>query len=228
MKILLKTCCFILISSLNLLEATTAYFTPPESWKEVDPKHLSPLVQMGYVGKGKEGFSPSINIAKEPIDQMSQKEYLQIVKKLHKDHPGTSWRHLGSLQTQSGKADLTEITVENHLGTVKLLQCIIAKNGYAHILTGASSSKEFGKFRQIFTQSFRSFAVVQDLMEAIQNPAKKTAVQQKLLSLKQLLKSSISAKEKEKAALGFHQYLVDECKEQGKYWQYLMIKQLQN
>lgn len=211
-----------------LFSQGTAYFIPPKGWKEIDPNSLTPFVQMGYVGKGASSFAPSINIAEESVGTISQKEYLDIVKKLHTANPSTSWRRLGPLQTKIGKAELTEITIQNSGSKIKMLQCIFLRDGQAHIITGASDGTEFGKFRKIFTSVFLSFNVTTDLVRELKDPTREQKIGQYFTHLTSLLqKATVSEKEKKANVLDFHAYLTNECPEQGSYWHYLVLKELE-
>src|SRR5271163_2722042 len=85
-----------------------AYFLPPAGWEIADPKFLAKRVQIAFLKKKKEGFSPSINLAIEQVE-ISEKEYLNAVKIIHEGDRNNRWRLLGKVRTAAGIAQLTEI-----------------------------------------------------------------------------------------------------------------------
>lgn len=214
---------------LFLLAQPTAYFHPPETWKEMDPRSLPSSIKIGYVGKGKKHISPSINLATEDITGMSQQEYTDLVKNLHKSNPLTSWRKLGSLKTLAGKAHLSEITRENPAGKIKMLQCILVKDKLAYVMTGGSSPEEFGALRKEFLSCFQSLTLSQDLLKDLNDSTKESKIAYRMEQLKKMLQGkNVSRKTKEKNLLDFYDFLSKECSEKGAYWRYLVVKSLKD
>lgn len=191
------------------------------------PKNLTSFVQMGYVEPRRASFAPSINIAEEEVEDCSQKEYVQIVQDLYANKKSASSRKLGAIKTKVGRADLLEVTMQKGSFTVKMLQCILVRKGKAHIMTGACLDKEWSALRPAFVEAFRSFKVVEDLLEDLSDPSRKEKIEKTLQTLASILQDpSFPQKAKEDKVLEFHAHLAKECKEQGSYWHYLVVQKL--
>ena len=135
------------------------FFIPPSNWRLADPKKLSPMVEMCFLGKGKTSFYPSVNIATEAID-ISGKEYISIVVKMHKDDPNIEFRTLGKIKTKAAVADLFELTTKTSFGTVKMLQMIVVKDNNAYVLTGSMHIDEFKTLSRSILKAFQSFQIL--------------------------------------------------------------------
>jgi hypothetical protein len=134
------------------------YFVPPKGWREAKPDQLSSHVRVGFVGKGKSSFSPSLNLALEEV-AISAEKYVEVVKKLHQADKKNAWRDLGKIQTRSGEAHLTAIDTKTEFGPVRLMQMILVKDGMAYVLTGAALKDEFSPLYKEFQGAFQSLTI---------------------------------------------------------------------
>lgn len=197
------------------------YFIPPKKWQCADPTALSAHVEAGFFTKGKKGFHPSINLAKEKID-ISLKEYVQCVKKIHLSDPNTSWRDLGSFKTKAGKGKLTEISVKNQWGNIRMLQLIMINNNTAYILTGACLKEEFSSLRKEMLRSFRSLNVTNDLIGSIPEANVREEVKSRLHQLKAREKKDLISKDWKK----LQKTITSKCIDLGPHFQFVLIKEL--
>jgi hypothetical protein len=193
------------------------FFNPPTKWKLADPKYLSPMVEVCFLGKSNTSFHPSINIATEQL-VISQEEYLLIVKQIHQDDPNISYKEFGKLKTKAGIADLFELTSNSKFGVIKMLQAILVKDNKAYVLTGSMHNSEFKNISQIILKALKSFDIVSDLYCNIQNSEKKQLLEKTIKDLKGL--KSIKDKKWKK----FEKTVMKEFSMQGSYWQLLVIK----
>jgi hypothetical protein len=138
-------------------ESSTVTFTPPTGWRFADSKELPPNVKVMVVGKGKKEYPPSINLATEKYNG-TLKDYLKTVKAIN-DSQSTSWKDLGTIQTASGNASLSQIDTKTTWGDVRMMHVIIIKDGTAYILTAASLTEEFPKFYKDFFNALRSLRI---------------------------------------------------------------------
>ena len=242
------TCLFFFC--INLYSEPFYYFVPPTKWQVVDPEALSKRVKIGFVCHSNKSFPPSINLALEKID-ITQAEYIQIVKKLHQADASNQWRDLGFLKTQSGNAHLGQLDTKNHWNQLKMLQSILVKDGYAFIMTGVARKKDFTKFQDEFLKMFRSLTVTKDLYSSIEDPKKKVLLIEQMTQLKEDCLSQVSEafskpnlneddkfvmlshlfSEKsfyKKYLLPFEQFLDKYYSREGLYWQIHVIHQLQD
>lgn len=188
------------------------YFDPPSDWDCADPKALSSLVQVGFVGKGKKLFRPSLNLALEEID-CGMKEYLKAVKEIHESDPHTRWRDLGALRTKAGEARLTEISRKTKWGDVRMLQSILIHQNKAYILTGAVLRDEFSEQYKPLLKAMRSMRITDDLISVVENTDLRKKLEKACISLKN-----------EKDTDSFQKFVLDEYKDMGMHWQILMVK----
>lgn len=129
-------------------------FTPPEGWKLVDAKSLSPSVKAMVIGKGEHEFPPSINLATEPYAR-SLNDYLKKVKEVNQAD-GADWKSLGSIQTQAGEGNLSQVDLPTQWGDVRMMHVILLKNNTIYILTASALKSEFPKFYKDFFTSLQS------------------------------------------------------------------------
>ena len=129
-------------------------FTPPEGWMIADVKILPERVQMMAVGKGPSPFPPSLNLSSESY-KGNLKQYLKTVKEMNASQ-GYVWKDLGTIQTQAGKGDLSQVDTQTTWGIVRLMHVILVKNGRVTILTASALKDEFSLFYQDFFASMRS------------------------------------------------------------------------
>ncbi len=193
------------------------FFVPPNKWKLVDPKQLSPMVEVCFFGKGKTAFHPSINIATEEID-IPGSEYVSIVVKMHRDDPNIEFRELGKIKTKSNIADLFELTTKTNFGPVKMLQAVIIKDAKAYVLTGSMHTDEFKTMSKTILKTFQSFQIVDSLINCVNDQVKK----QKLEKAIEGLANSKSTKDKDWKK--FEKIVLKDFKELGEFWQLQVMK----
>ncbi|MBA3720976.1 MAG: hypothetical protein H0W88_01075 [Parachlamydiaceae bacterium] len=157
------------------LEEEIVIFTPPPSWNVADSSSLPPSVKIMVVGKGDKTFPPSLNLSTEPY-KGSLKQYLRIVKSMN-DSQGYVWKDLGSITTEAGPANLSQVDTKNQWGDVRLMHVILIKNGKVYILTASALKDEFPKFYQEFFKSMRSLRVNKNIFETVSDPKKKAILQ---------------------------------------------------
>jgi hypothetical protein len=206
--------CLLFLAYLSSASAI-AYFTPPSGWEGAQPKHLSPHVHVGFLGKGKSDFRPSINFASEEVD-VSLKDYVKAVKELHKADPNMKWRDLGKFVSKAGEGRLAEIGTTSPWGDVRLLQLIVVKDKMAYILTGSALKSESIELQSELLQAFQSLTVAADLFESLE-PAKKQLFSRLLSQLKGAEPESAAWKELQTALKG--------CPEMGDYWPLLVLNE---
>ena len=66
-------------------------FSPPKNWQVAKPGSLAPKVKIGFFGKTKHAFPPSINLTEEPT-QVDMPTYLKAVQKLYERDKDIRWR----------------------------------------------------------------------------------------------------------------------------------------
>jgi hypothetical protein len=171
-------------------------------------------VKMAFVDKAKkEGFCPSLNLAIENVEG-TLNEYLSDVKAIHEQDRNNRWRKLGKVRTLAGDAQLTEIDTLSNLGPVRMLQLILIKEGSAYIMTAAALKKDFCSYYRDFQEAFHSLNVTHDLLDAIPQLERKTAIKherEKLISSPQEFSS-------------FQKMVLEDFKDMGLFWQTLTIE----
>ena len=187
---------------LSFFLAAHCLFTPPSNWEIADPKTPSKHSIVGFIDKSKSGFCPSINLTYEKVT-IPTEEYLAIVAKNAKAKK-QQWKHLGTIETQSGPAQLIEIETKNNLGSIRLLQALLRQGDDLFILTAGTLKKEFGKHSVFIEQAMRSMNLCDDLLALVTDE-----------DLRATLRSS------DKAVL---QKKVIQHKELGRVWQILMLR----
>lgn len=143
-------------------------FTPPAGWMLVDPSTLPKRVKTMVIGKAPTAYSPSLNLSTEPYAG-TLKQYLKIVKNIN-TAKGYDWKDLGTIQTQSGTASLSQVDTKTQAGVVRLMHVILVKNGNVYILTAAALKNEFSIFYKDFFASMRSLKVAKDAYEVVTDP----------------------------------------------------------
>lgn len=200
------------------LSASLPHFLPPTNWQAATPSTLSSYVQIGFIGKGASEFRPSVNFATEAVD-VSLKQYVKAVKKIHAEEVNTSWRDLGKFMMQAGEGRLTEMTSASPWGEVKILQALFVKDGTAYIITGAALKQEFEQFQLDFLKTFRSFSLLQDLFSPLPSE-KRTKFDALFTKWNEVLAEEIQEKQWQDL-----QKEIVNCSEMGAYWQFLVLKE---
>jgi hypothetical protein len=129
-------------------------FKPPSGWKQAEQSALPAHVHLMVVGKGARDFPPSISLASETYSG-SLKQYLNVIKKLNAAK-GNEWKDLGSIQTEAGKASLSQTDSSSQWGKVKMMHVILKKEDTIYILTAAALKEEFPQFYKEIFSSLRS------------------------------------------------------------------------
>ena len=189
-----------------------AFFIPPKDWEIADPKKLSKHVDVGFIGKQKNSFRPSINLASEKT-LSTLKEYVKAIKTLNQKDKNSSLRELGEINTQSGKAALLEITKKNSFGDLRLLQQVFIHKKRAYILTAAAKKEDFNGYQKEIISSLQSFKITSDLLSEIKDTQKKALLEQKIEEYKSLKNIKI-----------LQDFVLDNFNDLGPYWKILVLK----
>jgi len=131
-------------------------FVPPEGWKSVDAKLLSPNVKALVIGQAGT-YPPSINLATENYSG-TFKEYLKIVRSIG-ERKGTNWRDLGAFKTNAGEGRLTQLDTKSEWGDTRMINLILLKDGTVYILTAAALKSDFAAYYQVFFDTLRSLQI---------------------------------------------------------------------
>ena len=191
------------------------YFVPPENWKSADPAKLSKYVSIGFIGKSKTSFKPSINLATEKTDA-SLKQYVKAIKESYKNDKKVTFTQIGKIENQiNGETILIEIDKRSSLGEICLLQCITKKNDDMFVMTGAVLKEELLKFKDEFFKSFKSLKTTDDLILELKENSQIATLKQKINELK----------EKKISTGDFEKLIEEKYNNLGSYWKILVLKQ---
>lgn len=207
-----------------ILFAVFPFFFPPSDWQCAQPKHRSPHVQIGFVGKGSTDFCPSINLATEEVD-ISLKEYVKAVKGTHLSKSHTTWRDLGKFSMKAGEGRLTEIGEISPWGDVTMLQALFVKDTTAYILTAAVLKKDFPRFKEEILQSLQSFDLVADLFSPLSDKKKRLKLQHLFSTLGHFSSEENIASRQREQWEQLQKTILEECSEMGGYWHFLALKE---
>lgn len=194
-----------------LFGQTYPLFTPPPHWALAHPDTLAKRALVGFLDTRQSGFCPSITLTTEKTD-LAPDQYLQIVQDNCKKKR-QSWRHLGSLQTQAGLAELTELEVKTQFGPARIMQAILFKDGVAYILTAGALKKEFARHAASIEKSFTSFTLTDDLFSLIQDET----LQEQLRTGWQKKRTGLESK-------AFEYLVLKECASLGAVWQMFVLQ----
>lgn len=192
-------------------------FIPPQGWEIAELKTDSPHVKIGFLGKGKTDFRPSMNLALEEGVDVSFKEYVNLVKNLQKADRTSSLRDLGAFPVACGNGRLLEISTKTAWGDIKILQvlCMVEENVY--ILTASVLKEEFPQFQKQILQSFRTLQLSDDLFSQIEDVKKREKFSAFFKAL-----GTTQEKDLEWEKLKDE---VSENKQLGPYWAFLILKE---
>jgi hypothetical protein len=143
---------------LSVLFGANVEFTPPPGWLSADAALLPNHVKAMVIGKGAHELPPSINLGCEDY-KGSLKDYLKIVKEFNKSQ-GDPWIDLGTIETKSGPASLSQVDMSSEWGTIRQMHVILLKDEVVYILTAAALKEEFPKFYSAFFDSLKSLQVL--------------------------------------------------------------------
>ncbi len=213
---------FMMLSPLLFCAETSsagiALFTPPNDWKQADPKDLSPHIKTMVVGpKLQNDMPPTMNLMIEPYSG-TLKSYLKNVKKINDAH-GDSWKDLGTLKTKSGEASLSQVEIRSKWGGEKLMHAIIVKNGYAYVLTATAAKSEFGRFYQQFYSALRSLQIYDHLFDLIQDPLQKENLEKAIASIKSAFETTFKSQMANETRNFSKEELFQSSGFQNDYWQ---------
>lgn len=195
-------------------------FIPPKEWI-INPNTLpSSRVKISFFTKAKKHFCPSINLIEEQVSSSIEK-YMKTIQKLYEVNGENCFRRLGTLKTKAGIAHLISLDTETPLGKARVLQSIFLKGGTAYILTGAVLQEDFGLYQKDLIDSFRSFSLEPDVYDYVKNDLKKNNLIDRIKNL-----SHANTKDPSKWE-PFKSFITQEFKEEGPYWQFLILEQTQ-
>ncbi|WP_059359888.1 hypothetical protein [Parachlamydia acanthamoebae] len=157
------------ISSESVSELELITFTPPNGWRIADSKELPKHVKIMVVGQGEREFSPSINLATEHYTR-SLNDYLKRIKEINQSQ-GVEWKNLGSIHTDAGEANLSQVDEKTQWGDLRMMHVVLVKDETAYILTAAALKDEFPKFYKDFFASLKSLRFIKEQQKPAENQA---------------------------------------------------------
>jgi hypothetical protein len=200
----------------SLLKAEAfSYFTPPKEWEIASPENKQSHVRIGFLGKGKKDFRPTLNLAVEKVGEISLVDYLKAVKEIHTRNPQNRWRQLGKIRTYSGEATLTEIDTKTESGELRMMQMVFLHENNAYIVTAAALKEEFANYYREFQTAFESFTLTQDLFAMIPGEERQKLLKKEFSELKNN-KENLSA---------FEKRVVKDYGDMGGLWQLLLFEE---
>lgn len=170
-------------------------FTPPTGWHMADPSLLPIHVKAMVVGSGPSSFPPSMNLSWEPY-QGTLRQYLKIVKNMNSAQ-GYEWKDLGTIQTEAGLANLSQVDTKTQWGDVRLMHVILVKNGSVYILTASALKNEFSIFYKDFFAALRSLKVACDAYEMVVNPQQRSQLKAAAHKIQKQWQTLLAQKQKE-------------------------------
>ncbi len=212
-------------------EESYCYFIPPKGWEMALPQPTSKHVKVTFAQKRQTGLCPSINLAIENID-LSLKEYVKIVEKLHKSKQKTRWRDLGSFTSKAGDGQLIELDLPTKWGETRLLQFLFVKDKKAYVVTAGALKEDFSKYYKEFEKAFHSFQLTGDLFSPLKNSSqeeikqvfsKLTQAWQKRLPHLESFESAFNESSFQKEGWIPFQEKILKFDEMGAFWQILTL-----
>lgn len=191
-------------------------FLPPQGWEIAQLKTASPHVKIGFLGKSKTEFRPSINLATEDGVDVPLKGYVKAVKEQHKAESGTQVRDLGAFPMKCGNGQLLELTSPSPWGPVRVLQALFVEEGTAYILTAAALKEEFIALQKELLQSFATLKLTDDLFKEISDNLKRESFTTFFKSL---------GKDEKEAEWKKLQTRLSEFSDLGAYWVFLVLQE---
>lgn len=149
-----------------------ALFTPPAKWHFTKADSLPTHVKVMVVGTGPSAFPPSMNLSSEPF-KGTLRQYLNVIKRMNSDQ-GYEWKDLGSIQTEAGNANLSQVDTKTQWGDVRLMHVILKKNENIYILTASALKEEFPIFYKNFFAAMRSLKIFNNTYEMIADSKQRT------------------------------------------------------
>ncbi len=173
----------------------TVTFTPPPGWQLAESKGLPPSVKAMVIGKGKNAYPPSLNLAVEPWDK-SLKEYIQLIKGIGESH-AIDFKDLGTIQTEAGNGVLIQEDSKTRWGDERQMHVILLRNGSIYILTAAALKEEFPSFYKDFFASMRSLRISKGVFEMVADAKKRANLIAKTQQLKEAYQNLVSRQKAE-------------------------------
>lgn len=131
----------------------------PKGWECItDPEQLPQKILRIYIGKAKNQFTPSLNIACEDTES-SIEEYVKLAREYHESQTNVHCKSLGTIESKSGPMRLLQIDSPTQWGTVRFLQAILIKKAQAYVITATSLQEEFSTFSAQFLRSIQTFFI---------------------------------------------------------------------
>ena len=136
--------------------AALVTFTPPPKWKALKDKtgHIS------FVAPVLKQIRPSINLVSEPYTGTLE-AYVEAVRKTHESNKKNTYTVLGSVDTSAGTAHVAQIDVKNGFTTMRLMQCILTRDGNAFIITATAKKTDFDTYHNLFLDAFKTLTYQQ-------------------------------------------------------------------
>jgi hypothetical protein len=164
-------------------------FNPPKGWRLADPTSLPKSVKVMVVGKSKNDYPPSINLATEKF-QGTLADYLKIVKNIN-DSQGAIWKDLGKILTEAGPASLSQLDLKTKWGDVKMMHVILIKNKVAYILTASALKDEFSENYKQFFKAMRSLRFNKDPVAMVRVKEQREYLEDRIDSLESSFKELV-------------------------------------
>lgn len=157
-----------------------AFFDPPNGWGLVDARELPKSVCLMAVGEKNHGHAPSIYLATEKY-QGTMNRYLKLAKEIALSHGG-KWRDLGTMETEAGKARISQVESELSWGTNCMLHAFVLHEGTMHIITASAPKKDFGSYESLFLPVIQSMRLgkAEAIQENTESIAESTTAEEKV------------------------------------------------
>jgi len=133
-------------------------FTPPEGWHMAEESSLSKRVKVMVIGTSAKGFPPSINMAVEDNFKGSVQQYMKVVKSIC-DNKGNTFKNLGTIKTDAGIGNLSQVDAKSAYGPLRMMHVILIKDGTVYIATATALAEEFPLFYGAFFKAFKSLKI---------------------------------------------------------------------
>ncbi|MBS0616349.1 MAG: hypothetical protein JSR58_07360 [Verrucomicrobia bacterium] len=195
------------------------YFVPPPGWELADSSTNTSLTKASFISKAHPGCA--ISLSMEPADG-SLKDYIAAVKALFAHDPNARWRDVGPYKTTTGEGKLVEIEMKSTGGEQRLLQLITLQNNVAYIVTTTAPKGNFALLAPTFKKVLQSFACTSDPLIALNDPQKKTLIENAIHAFQ------TNAKEVESPEIALQKVVVEQFSEMGALWQMAVLQMAQD
>lgn len=217
------------------LFAREPFFTvidPPKGWLFTDPSKYDDGVKVVFIASNKKLFTPSLTLAVEYVGNASIAQYTKAIEKIYQRD---DFQELGTFKTSTGMTHLFQIDKENQWGAIRILQAITLYEGFALIQTGSCLKKEFLEVHETYLKSFRSLRTTPSILTSCANNSLEKRLEEVVKSWRKLCLTSKDDKESLFTSSFFQNtqwkpfvnYIQNELESEGKCWQFLAIKHIQ-